>query len=81
MVKRTKRRTFDSNFREQAVSLVLESSLTQSQVSKELGISQSLLSRWVREHRRQQAEAEQVERSELLNLHGEVAALKEEVAF
>lgn len=47
----SRRRSFEPEFKEQAVSLVLNSQLSQTQISEELGISQSLLSRWVREHR------------------------------
>ncbi|MCY4142657.1 MAG: transposase [Gammaproteobacteria bacterium] len=47
----SKRRSFDPEFKEQAVSLALNSRLSQTQICEELGISQSLLSRWVRVHR------------------------------
>ena len=38
----SKRRIFDSEFRRQAIALVLNSELTQTQISEELGISQSV---------------------------------------
>ena len=37
----SKRRTFDPEFRRQAIALVLNSDLTQTQIREELGISQS----------------------------------------
>ena len=75
----SKRRSFEPEFKEQAVALVLNSQLSQTQISEELGISQSLLSRWVREHR---ARCEQGgDSDELTRLRRENARLKQECAF
>ena len=75
----SKRRTFDPEFRRQAIALVLNSELTQTQISEELGISQSVLSRWVREHHR--AQEESVDSDELTRLRRENERLKQECAF
>lgn len=75
----SKRRSFEPEFKEQAVALVLNSQLSQTQISEELGISQSLLSRWVREHR---ARCEHGgDSDELARLRRENARLKQECAF
>ena len=42
-----KRRTYTPEFRAEAVALVVEGGVSQSQVARDLGISQSLLSKWV----------------------------------
>jgi len=42
-----KRRTYTPEFRAEAVALVEREGVTQSQVARDLGISQSLLSKWV----------------------------------
>lgn len=75
----SKRRSFEPEFKEQAVSLVLNSQLSQTQISEELGISQSLLSRWVREQRERREQGGDSE--ELIRLRRENARLKQECAF
>lgn len=42
-----KRRTYTPEFRAEAVALAEQEGVTQSQVARDLGISQSLLSKWV----------------------------------
>ena len=42
-----KRRTYTPEFRAEAVALVVEGGVSQSQVARDLGVSQSLLSKWV----------------------------------
>lgn len=42
-----KRRTYTPEFRAEAVALAEHEGVTQSQVARDLGISQSLLSKWV----------------------------------
>ena len=42
-----KRRTYTPEFRAEAVALVVEGGVSQSQVARDLGIAQSLLSKWV----------------------------------
>ena len=49
----SKRRQFTAEFKDRAVSLALNPGLTQTQVCAELGVSQSLLSRWIRERKAQ----------------------------
>ncbi len=68
----SKRRKIEPELKEQAVSLVLNSQLSQTQISEELGISQSLLSRWVREQR---------ERRENVRLKHECAFLKKVAGY
>ena len=75
----TKRRRFDPEFQRQAISLALIPGLTQTQVREELGISQSLLLRWVREHRRSQEQF--VDLDELTRLHRKNEQLKQECDF
>ena len=43
-----KRRKYTPEFRAEAVALVEKEGVTQSQVARDLGISQSLLSKWVK---------------------------------
>ncbi|MXW54342.1 MAG: transposase [Gammaproteobacteria bacterium] len=74
-----KRSKCEPEFKEQAVSLALNSQLSQTQISEELGISQSLLSRWVREHRARYERGSDSE--ELVRLWRENARLKRECAF
>ena len=75
-----KRRTFTPEFRAEAVALVEQEGVTQSQVARDLGISQSLLSKWV-----QKAALEArpgaltaAEREEMRRLKREVAILRQE---
>ena len=75
----TTRRTFDPEFKQQAISLALNSELTQTRISEELGISQSLLSRWVREYR--ESREQSVDADELTRLRRENERLKQECAF
>ena len=42
-----KRRTYTPEFRAEAVALVVEGGVSQAQVARDLGIAQSLLSKWV----------------------------------
>jgi transposase-like protein len=43
------RRKFSSEFKQEAVALIQRSGQSANQVAKELGVSQTALSRWVRE--------------------------------
>ena len=47
------RRNFTDDFKADAVKLVLEHGYNASEAARRLGIGQSNVSRWVREHRRQ----------------------------
>ncbi len=44
-----KRRIFTVEFKEQAVSLVLDRGLTRAQVARDLGVSQTQVSNWVKD--------------------------------
>jgi transposase len=46
-----KRREFTDEFKNDAVKLVIEQGYKASEVSRRLGVDQSNVSRWVREHR------------------------------
>ncbi len=46
------RRTFTAEFKQEAVALVQRSGQSANQVAKELGVSQTALSRWLRDARR-----------------------------
>jgi transposase len=50
-LRRTKvsRKRYDTEFKREAVRLVLEQGLTRTQVAKDLGISQPILGRWVKQ--------------------------------
>lgn len=77
------RRTFGPEFRAEAVRLVLEEGLSQARVVKDLNISQSSLSRWVKQARIDAGqgapeELTTTERSELARLRREVRILKKE---
>ena len=50
-------RTLSAAFKQEAVQLVLTSGKSAVQIAKDLGVSDSALSRWVREYRTQPAEA------------------------
>ena len=80
MARSKSRRSFSSEFRAEGVKLVLEEGLTQSKVAQDLGLGQSLLSKWVRKAR-SEAESGGVsspERDELSRLRKENKVLKME---
>lgn len=73
MAPKKKRRQYTAELKAEAVKLVLEAGLTQAQAARDLGIPESVLSRWVK---RAQAAAEpgalsDEERSELARLRRE----------
>jgi len=45
-------KTFDDDFKKNAVRLVLEERMTIAQVSEDLGLGKSTLSKWLAQHRR-----------------------------
>lgn len=72
-----KRRKYSAEFKAEAVKLVVEQGLSATQAAKDLGIAQSVLSRWVA---RARGEAEPgavsaAERAELKRLRREVDIL------
>lgn len=73
-------RVFTSEFKKDAVSLVIEKGYTHKQAATNLGISQSALSRWVRTERRalEMGSVNLDEKAELIKLRKENAQLKME---
>jgi transposase len=73
-----KRRKFSEEFRSEAVKLVVEGGLTQAQTARDLGVSETLVGRWVRDARARSAPGALTadERAELARLRKEVATLK-----
>lgn len=51
-MERIPRRSFTTEFKEEAVKLVLEQKLTQAEVAKRLDISVKSLNNWVAQHRK-----------------------------
>jgi transposase len=73
------RRKFSSEFKQEAVSLVRRSGQSANQVAKELGISQTALSRWLREAARHQSNPNGFQAAEELHaLRREVTRLRME---
>lgn len=75
-----KRRSYTAEFKAEAVKLVLEAGITQAQASRDLGITESVLARWV-QNARAAAEPGAVqgdEREELKRLRREVSILRKE---
>ena len=79
MAKR-KRRTYTPEFRAEAVALVVEGGVSQCQVARDLGISQSLLSKWVQKAKvaALPGALTAAEREELRKLRREVNILRQE---
>jgi len=78
-----KRRQYTTEFKAEAVKLVLEEGLSATQAARGLGITQPVLSRWVtkaRDAARPGALTEQ-ERSELARLRRENSILRKERAI
>jgi transposase len=86
---RTQRRKFTSEFRAEAVALVRRTGQSANQIAKELGVSQTALSRWLRQsavpgsraNGFQAAEEVQVLRREVERLRMERDILKKAAAF
>jgi transposase len=86
---RTQRRKFTSEFRAEAVALVRRTGQSANQIAKELGVSQTALSRWLRQsavpgpraNGFQTAEEVQVLRREVERLRMERDILKKAAAF
>jgi transposase len=75
------RRKFDSDFKEGAVRIVLETGKPIAQVARELGVNAGTLANWVALERHRQAQADGVsqdERAELVRLRAECARLRME---
>jgi len=78
--KSSKRRRYTPEFKAEAVKLVLEAGLTQAQASRDLGVAESVLGRWLRVARvaAEPAVLSEAERSELKRLRKENAILRKE---
>ena len=81
-----RRRQYTDEFKEEAVKLVLEEGMRICQVARDLGISESVLGRWVKLAREAQGTADEQaleisEREELERLRQEVAILRKERAI
>ncbi len=75
-----KRRKYTPEFRAEAVALVEQEGVTQSQVARDLGISQSLLSKWVQNAKLASLPGAltAAEREEMRQLRREVSILRQE---
>ena len=79
MAAKRNRRKYSPEFKAEAVALVLESGLTQAQASRDLGISESVLGRWVHDARAVAAGGPTpAERDELRRLRRELEIVKKE---
>ncbi len=84
-----KRRSFTAEYKVEAAHRVIDSGRTVAEVSRELGIHESLLGTWVKDERRRIAAAEvhgekpldAAERAELLRLRRQVSELEKDNAF
>ena len=83
--KKRTRRSFSKEFKREAVALFQGSGVSAEQVSAELGISTSLLYRWVRDARDDPPEADQPSykelEKELRRTHREVEFLKKASSY
>jgi transposase len=76
---KTRRSKFTAEFKQEAVALVKRSGKSANQIAKELGISQTSLSRWLRAVTASPEEANVfVTQEELRRLHKEVERLRME---
>ncbi|WP_227983165.1 transposase [Nocardia spumae] len=84
-----KRRSFTTEYKVEAAHRVIDSGRTVAEVSRELGIHESLLGRWVADERRRLDAAAvhgekpllPAEREELLRLRKQVAEQDKDIAF
>ncbi len=80
MTKKKKRREFTREFKAEAVKLVHEQGLTRSRVARDLGVSESMVGRWVKqvEHEMRPGGLTTEERSELKRLRRENKVIRME---
>lgn len=80
MATKKKRRKYSKEFKAEAVKLVLEQGLTRAQASRDLGVAESVLGRWVQlaERDAQPGAITAEEREELKRLRKEVKILRTE---
>ena len=76
----TRRKKYTPEFKAEAAKLVLENGLSQAQASRDLGVSASMLGRWVQQAREaeQPSALSEAERGELERLRRENAILRKE---
>jgi transposase len=83
------RRSYTAEFKVEAAHRVIDSGRSLAEVARELGLSDGMLCRWVKDERRRIAAAgaspgrppEPVDRAELLRLRRRVAELEKDNAF
>ncbi len=80
MATKKKRRKYSKEFKAEAVKLVLEQGLTRAQASRDLGVAESVLGRWVQlaERNAQPGAITAEEREELKRLRKENKVLRTE---
>lgn len=84
-----KRRSFTAEYKVEAAHRVIDSGRTIAEVSRELGLNESLLGEWVKSERRRIAAAEvqgekpldAAERAELIRLRRQVSELEKDNVF
>ncbi|WP_067573854.1 transposase [Nocardia acidivorans] len=84
-----KRRSFTAEYKVEAAHRVIDSDRTITEVARELGLNEGLLSNWVKDERRRITAAEvhdekpldAAERAELLRLRRQVGELEKDNAF
>ncbi len=72
-------RKFTTEFKQQAIGLVLEQKVSVSQVASDLNVGLSTLGKWISDHRKNHVMPDQItesERDELKRLRKEVNVLK-----
>ena len=77
-MKNTKRRRYSEAFKKEAVMRVIERNSSTYSVSRELGISQSMLSKWVRNFKEKGAFGCGGEDAEMKQLRAKVKRLQDE---
>jgi len=78
-----KRQQYTAEFKKEAAGLVVDQGLTAAQAARDLGVSESVLGRWIQQARASTAAPEaappsESERAELKRLRSEVAILRKE---
>lgn len=73
----SKRRTYSTEYKQEAVSLVVSSDKSMSQVARELGINANMLGRWCREA---EADGGRAFRGQGVSRDEELTALKRELS-
>ena len=77
-MKNTKRRRYSETFKKEAVMRVMERNSSTYNVSRQLGISQSMLSKWVRNFKEKGVSGFAQEDAEMKQLRAKVKRLQDE---